>query len=356
MRERKKTMESDKERRKSKTRRQSVTLRRDSICRKAKDDEQEQEIMEVEPCSRPNEKSTNSKKAKEPRTDESKVYAHSTLMTNNRALAAALEGAQLELRSVQHQNIQLKEQIHDNHRSFVEKTSELERQLRSLEQLSGNHASMAAQAVFHDVYKLLNQTCTQFLQGSNFLSDALHLVSSYLTPAEGQIKYASPHVVLDIVSPHVDPASNTICTTPPPDDLSAMEITATQSIIIETNDTEMEHVDRGCEKNQPSLYLEQENVNAKVESDVMEMEVSESQMESRRAKRKSSTGVSYAEPGLRSKLRRGDRYTDSRLCGKESQMNNRKRKSKGSTTLPTMGSAKKRAPLGNLTNIIAEES
>ena len=55
----------------------------------------------------------------------------------------------------------------------------------------------------------------------------------------------------------------------------------------------------GCEKNQPSLYLEQENVNAKVESDVMEMEVSESQMESRRAKRKSSTGVSYAEPGLR---------------------------------------------------------
>lgn len=100
------------------------------------------------------------------------------------------------------------------------------------------------QTAFQDVYKLLNQTCDQFLQGSNSLADALHLVSSYLTPIKVQ-KHTSPHVVYNHVSPYVDPASNAVCTTPPPDEPSAMEITASQSVIIEINDTIMNNLNTG---------------------------------------------------------------------------------------------------------------
>ena len=76
------------------------------------------------------------------------------------------------------------------------------------------------------------------------MSEALHLVSSHLTPSKGQ-KHTSPHVVYNNVSPYLDPASMAVCTTPPPDEPSAMEITATQSIIIETNDTVTKNLDRG---------------------------------------------------------------------------------------------------------------
>ena len=100
------------------------------------------------------------------------------------------------------------------------------------------------QAVFQDVYKLLNQTCDQFLQGSNSLADALHLVTSYLTPNKVQ-KDTSHHLVYNNVSPYVDPASNAVCTTPPPDEPSAMEITASQSVIIEINDTIMNNLNKG---------------------------------------------------------------------------------------------------------------
>lgn len=104
--------------------------------------------------------------------------------------------------------------------------------------------------MFHDVYKLLSQTCAQFLQGSNFLSDALHLVNSILTSANGTGAFQSvtpheyPHALLNNV-PYVDPVANAVCTTPPPDEPSAMEITASQSVIIETNDTTMNPLDRG---------------------------------------------------------------------------------------------------------------
>lgn len=105
--------------------------------------------------------------------------------------------------------------------------------------------------MFHDVYNLLSQTCAQFLQGSNFLSDALHLVRSLLTPASGPVTFQSvntheyPHVLFNKVSPYVDPVANAACTTPPPDEPSAMEITASQSVIIETNDTAMKPLVRG---------------------------------------------------------------------------------------------------------------
>jgi len=46
----------------------------------------------------------------------------------------------------------------------------------------------------------------------------------------------------------MDPASNAVCTTPPPDEPSAMEITASQSVIIEINDTVMNNLNNGqCE-------------------------------------------------------------------------------------------------------------
>lgn len=213
---------------------------------------------------------------------------------------------------------------------------------------------MAAEAAFQEVHKLLNQMCDKFFQGSNFLSEALHLIGSLLVPTKGQ-KKATPHIVLNAASPYVDPASNCVCTTPPPDEPSAMEITDIQSTIIENNDTIMKNLDRGFEKDLPK-HLEQENLNIKVESNVTAMESSQS---SRRAKRKSSTSVSYAEPKLCSKLRRGDPFTDSSLFGDELQLNYRKRKrslTKGTTTLPVMGNRKKRPPLANLTNTIAEES
>ncbi|KAL9968459.1 hypothetical protein ACROYT_G026836 [Oculina patagonica] len=346
MRERRKSQENDKRRRKSKPRRLSVTCKRDSTCRKTV----EEESMDIDACSLSNEEPPNSQKAKEPRTDKSKTSVYTTLRANNRALAASLEDAQLELRLVRSENVQLKKQFSNSHQLFVEKTSELQRQLQSQEQLSQNNMPKAAQAIFHDVYKLLNQTCAQFLQGSQSLSDAIHLVDSLLTPSKGQ-KHTSPHVVYNNVSPYVDPASIAVCTTPPPDQPSAMEITATQSIIIETNDTIMKNLDRGLEKNL-SFSSEQKNIDGKVENNKKAMQVSQSQLASQRAKRKSCSNISYVEPGLRSKLRRGDPFTDSTLFGEESQINKRKRKK----SLPVMGGTRKRAPLSNLTNIIAEES
>ena len=47
------------------------------------------------------------------------------------------------------------------------------------------------------------------------------------------------------MSPYVDPASSAVCTTPPPDEPSAMEITASQSVIIEINDTIMNNLNKG---------------------------------------------------------------------------------------------------------------
>lgn len=55
------------------------------------------------------------------------------------------EDAQLELRSANLENVQLRKQIQEHHHHFVEKTRELEKELRSLEQLSGNHVPKAAQ-------------------------------------------------------------------------------------------------------------------------------------------------------------------------------------------------------------------
>ena len=75
------------------------------------------------------------------------------------------------------------------------------------------------------------------------MADALHLVSSHLTP--NKVQKDTPHVVYNNVSPYVDPASNAVCTTPPPDEPSAMEITASQSVIIEINDTIMNNLNTG---------------------------------------------------------------------------------------------------------------
>lgn len=56
-----------------------------------------------------------------------------------------LEDTQLELRLAQGENVQLKKQFYDSHQLFMEKTSELERQLQSLEQHSPNNVPKAAQ-------------------------------------------------------------------------------------------------------------------------------------------------------------------------------------------------------------------
>ena len=116
-------------------------------------------------------------------------------MANNRALAAALgtllcflpifsqgrrivkckfikwiknflsEDAQLELRSANLENVQLRKQIHEHHHHFVEKTRELEKELRSLEQLSGNHVPKAAQVrLISDISNYLNFIARNYLQ------------------------------------------------------------------------------------------------------------------------------------------------------------------------------------------------
>lgn len=340
MRERRASQETKKGRRNSKTRRLSMTLNPERTYGKEKTVTREEEGMDIDSCLPTDENSSRSKKPKEQGTDVTKRSVYNTLRDNNRILAAALEDAQLELRLARHENVQLRKQFHDSHQSFVEKTSKLESQLQSVEQLSGNNGLKTVQTAFQDVYKLLNQTCDQFLQGSNSLADALHLVSSYLTPIKVQ-KHTSPHVVYNHVSPYVDPASNAVCTTPPPDEPSAMEITASQSVIIEINDTIMNN-----------LNTEQKAIDVKVNNDIKAMEGNRFQRASQRAKRKGCTAVNYVEPGLRSKLRRGDPHTDSTLFGEESLTSNRKRKK----SFPAMGNTKKRTPLANLTNIIPEES
>ncbi|XP_022803342.1 uncharacterized protein LOC111340696 isoform X3 [Stylophora pistillata] len=325
-------MESKKGRRISKRRRMSVSLERQSTNPRAQDRKRDQENMEVESSG----------------TGVSKLSTYTTLKENNRALAAALEDTQQELCLLQQENVQLKKQIYDSHLAFVEKTKELEQQLNSLEKISGEDFALKAEAGIKEVHKLLNHSCSKFVQGSNFLSEALHLLSSLHTQAEGQ-KQKTIHVVSNNASPYVDPASNCVCTTPPPDDPSAMEITDVQSTIIENNEIFIKNLDR--EKGM-LCSIEAQNETGK--------ESSQSQLPSRRAKRKSTKGVSYVEPGLRSKLRRGDPFTDSRLFGDENQMNATRKKKKsltrGTTILPIMGKTKKRAPLANLTNIIVEET
>ena len=76
------------------------------------------------------------------------------------------------------------------------------------------------------------------------MSEAFHLLSSLLTPAEGH-KYETVHVVSNSVSPYLDLVSNCVCTTPPPDEPSAMDITDIQSTIIGNNEVFMKNLDRG---------------------------------------------------------------------------------------------------------------
>ena len=105
--------------------------------------------------------------------------------------------------------------------------------------------------MFHDIYNLLSQSSAQYVQGTNFLSDAVNLVRSLLTQANGPLTlqnaktHVSPHVMFNNVSPYVDPVVNAACTTPPPDEPSAMEITASQTVLIETYDTAVTSLDRG---------------------------------------------------------------------------------------------------------------
>ena len=56
------------------------------------------------------------------------------------------EDAQLELRLARNENVQLRKQFYDSHQSFVEKTSKLESQLQSVEQLSANNGSIQVRA------------------------------------------------------------------------------------------------------------------------------------------------------------------------------------------------------------------
>ncbi|CAH3126584.1 unnamed protein product [Pocillopora meandrina] len=323
-------MESKKGRRRLKKRRTSVNLERQRTNLTEQDKKQDQENMEVEASV----------------TNVSKLSTYTTLKANNKALAAALEDAQQELCLVQRENVQLKKKIYNSHLEFVEKTKVLEQQLNSHEKISENDFASKAEAGIKEVHNLLNQTCGKFVQGSNFLSEALHLLSSLLAPAEGH-KHETIHVVSNSVSPYMDPVSNCVCTTPPPDEPSAMEITDIQSTIIENNEFFMKNLDRGILSNM-------------VDQNETRKESSQPQPARCRMKRKSTTGVSYVEPGLRSKLRRGDPFTDSRLFGDAIQMNTTRKKkrslTKGTTTLPIMGKTKKRAPLANLTNIIVEET
>ncbi|XP_068670374.1 uncharacterized protein [Montipora capricornis] len=319
-----------------------------------KDDEQGLRIMEMD---------STGEETKETASDGPQTSVVTSLMSNNRALAAALEDAQLELRSINRENIQLRKQIHEDHHLFVEKTRDLEKQLRSLEQFSGNNLPKPAQVIFHDVYNLLKETCTQFLQGSNFLSDALHLVNSLLTQSNGLVKvedvstHKYVHALFNQVSPYVDPVVSTACTTPPPDDLanpacttpppdepSSMEITTSQDVTIETFDTAL----------RPS-----HREHGKIGDDLAAMDIDQLQVENRRcSKRKSSMGVSYTEPTLNSKLRRGDRFTDTTFCEDGVFWETRKKKkaqSKRQASLTLCGRTKKRAPLTDLTNVIKEE-
>jgi len=55
------------------------------------------------------------------------------------------EDAQLELRLARHENIQLRKQFYESHQSYVEKTSELESQLQSVEHLLANNGTKTIQ-------------------------------------------------------------------------------------------------------------------------------------------------------------------------------------------------------------------
>ncbi|XP_066029672.1 uncharacterized protein [Pocillopora verrucosa] len=215
----------------------------------------------------------------------------------------AYQDAQQELCLVQRENVQLKKKIYNSHLEFVEKTKALEQQLNFHEKISENDFASKAEDEIKEVHNLLNQTCGKFVQGSNFLSEAFHLLSSLLTPAEGH-KHETVHVVSNSVSPYLDLVSNCVCTTPPPDEPSAMDITDIQSTIIGNNEVFMKNLDR--EKGILSNMVDQNETRK---------ESSQSQPARCRMKRKSTTGVSYVESGLHSKLRRGDPFTDSRLFG-----------------------------------------
>ena len=59
--------------------------------------------------------------------------------------------------------------------------------------------------------------------------------------------HASPHVTFNNVSSHmiIDHMRNSVCTTPPPDEPSAMELTATHSVVIEATDHKQIGVENG---------------------------------------------------------------------------------------------------------------
>lgn len=330
MKERKETHARSKRLMKSQVRRRSVV--KDIAYRRPKNGEQD--TSEI---------TSSYVETKEFAQDKLPSLVVSSLMTNNRALAVALEDAQLELRSVNLENTQLRKQIHDIHHQFVEKTGDLEKQIKSLEKYSE-----PAQVVFGDVNNLVKEACAKFLQGSNFLSDALYQVNSFLTISNGVGKVKgdgtldSSDSFFNKVS-FEDPVVSAACTTPPPDEPSSMEITLTFNDVITADSALM------------PLHKEQ----GKFNNDPAAMEIDQSQdVNERRSKRKSSLRVCYTEPSLNSKLRRGDPFTDSTLCGGtifREPCKKRKEKSKRQSSLLPLGCKKKRVPLSNLTNIIKEE-
>ena len=78
----------------------------------------------------------------------------------------------------------------------------------------------------------MKEACAKFIQGSDFLSDALYQVNSFLTESNGVGKVKgdatlhSNDSLFNKVS-FEDPVVSAACTTPPPDEPSSMEITLT---------------------------------------------------------------------------------------------------------------------------------
>ncbi|XP_031562365.1 shugoshin 1-like [Actinia tenebrosa] len=164
-------------------------------------------------------------------------------------------------------------------------------------------------------------------------------------------------------------------TTPPPDEPDFMEVTTAELVPMETTATELGNIVTifSKETNLDSSHLQGVNrisvadITALVPNSDQEVfsdgvdDTSETSDDSQtesllekplRSKRRSSTNVSYAMPSLRSKLRRGDPFTDPFFQGTFCLT---KSKRKGSRMSTGCIQKKPRHALTNLTNIITEE-
>ncbi|XP_028512540.1 uncharacterized protein LOC114574366 [Exaiptasia diaphana] len=276
-------------------------------------------------------------------------YFHSdwelSLQANNRSLAAALEEARIQINASNQENVLLKRQLQGERQHHIET---LRREV-----------DIKVQEKFKVIDEYLQKTVCKLLDCTNLITSATDIIC-----------HSKPNETTNVLTPLSNTPFHSLDTTPPPDEPETMEVTSAEIIPMETTCVEMGCIDAVVSELSQRVYSTQSQVVDDSECDPHDQAsglssccedntlmscdpVASNEAMTKRTRRSSAGNVSYVMPSLRSKLRRGDPFTDTsfreHLGNKDSSKKRRGRMSTGCIQ------KKPRFALSNLTNIIREE-